>query len=125
MPDAFGAFPLIFGLIFVLVIGAILYAIVKGIRTWAWNNQQPVQSLPARLVSKRTDTSGGGTMMNDNDNMGSSRVTTWYYVTFEVDGGERKEFGVGGQEYGLLAEGDQGTLTFQGTRYKGFARAAG
>ena len=125
MPDAFGAFPLIFGLVFVLVIGGILYAIVKGIRTWAWNNGQPVQSLPARLVSKRTDTSGGGTMMNDNDNMGSSRVTTWYYVTFEVDGGERKEFGVGGQEYGLLAEGDHGTLTFQGTRYKGFTRAAG
>ena len=78
MPDAFGTFPLIFGLIFVLVIGGILYAIVRGIGTWAWNNQQPVQSVPARLVSKRTDTSGGGTMMNDNDSMGSSRVTTSY-----------------------------------------------
>ena len=26
-----------------------------------------------------------------------------------------------GREYGLLAGGDPGTLTFQGTRYKGFA----
>lgn len=123
MPDVFGGFPLIFGLVFVLVIGGILFAIVKGIGTWARNNEQPVQSLLARLVSKRTDTSGGG-MMNDTNNM-SSRVTTWYYVTFEMDGGERKEFGVGGQEYGLLAEGDRGMLTFQGTRYKDFARGAG
>ena len=126
MPDAFGAFPIIFGLVFVLVIGGILFAVVKGIGTWEWNNKQPVQSLPARLVSKRTDTSGGGSsLMNDNDDMMNSRVTTSYYVTFEVDGGERKEFGLSGREYGLLAEGDQGMLTFQGTRYKGFARASG
>jgi hypothetical protein len=29
-----------------------------------------------------------------------------------------------GREYCLLAEGDLGTLTFQGTRYKGFSRSA-
>ena len=27
-----------------------------------------------------------------------------------------------GTEYGLLAEGDRGKLTFQGTRYLGFER---
>ena len=27
-----------------------------------------------------------------------------------------------GDEYGLLVEGDQGLLTFQGTRYLGFER---
>ena len=37
---------------------------------------------------------------------------------------ERKEFGMSGREYGLLAEGDPGMLTFQGTRYKGFTRSA-
>ena len=32
------------------------------------------------------------------------------------------ELAVTGEEYGLLAEGDEGSLSFQGTRYKGFER---
>lgn len=32
------------------------------------------------------------------------------------------EFSVGGSDYGLLAEGDIGKLSFQGTRYLGFER---
>ena len=110
--------PVFIGLIFVLVIGAIIYAIVKGIGTWASNNAQPVLTQPAHIVSKRTDTSGMGSRMN-----GAGNVSTSYYVTFELAGGERKEFGISGREYGQLAEGDAGTLTFQGTRYKGFARS--
>ena len=43
-------------------------------------------------------------------------------MTFQVDSGDRMEFSVSGQEYGLLAEGDRGKLTFQGTRYLGFER---
>lgn len=120
MPDVLWGVPILFGgffvLVFVLVIGGILYAVIKGIGQWAWNNEQPVQSRPARLVAKRTSTSGGG---------GDTSVSTFYHATFEMDGGERQEFGLSGREYGLLAEGDRGTLTFQGTRYKGFARVLG
>ena len=32
------------------------------------------------------------------------------------------ELPVTGPEYGMLAEGDRGRLTFQGTRYLGFER---
>jgi hypothetical protein len=32
------------------------------------------------------------------------------------------ELQVDGSEYGMLVEGDQGRLTFQGTRYLGFER---
>ena len=32
------------------------------------------------------------------------------------------EFHVSGLEYGMLAEGDTGSLTFQGTRYLSFER---
>lgn len=32
------------------------------------------------------------------------------------------ELGVSGSEYGMLAEGDSGKLTFQGTRYLSFER---
>ena len=47
---------------------------------------------------------------------------TSYYITFQVESGDRMEFHVSGQEYGLLVEGDRGKVTFQGTRYLGFAR---
>ena len=47
---------------------------------------------------------------------------TYYYVTFEVDSGDRMELGVEDAEYGLLVEGDRGRLTFQGTRFLGFER---
>ena len=44
------------------------------------------------------------------------------YVTFQVESGDRMELAVSGREYGMLAEGDIGKLTFQGTRYLAFKR---
>ena len=44
------------------------------------------------------------------------------YATFQVESGDRMELSMTGTEYGLLAEGDRGKLTFQGTRYLGFER---
>ena len=52
----------------------------------------------------------------------SANSSTWYYVTFEVESGDRMEFSVDGREYAMLAEGDTGKLTFQGTRYLSFVR---
>ena len=49
-------------------------------------------------------------------------TSTSYYVTFEVESGDRMEFLMAGHEYGLLMEGDKGKLSFQGTRYLGFER---
>ena len=48
--------------------------------------------------------------------------STTYYVTFQVERGDRMEFHVSGLEYGMLAEGDTGRLIFQGTRYLSFER---
>lgn len=47
---------------------------------------------------------------------------TTYYVTFQVESGDRMELCLSGEEYGMLVEGDRGNLTFQGTRYVGFER---
>ena len=47
---------------------------------------------------------------------------TTYYVTFQVESGDRMELRLSGTEYGQLAEGDTGKLSFQGTRYLGFER---
>jgi hypothetical protein len=67
-------------------------------------------------VTKRSATQG-----SVSSNTGGS-VSTWYYATFELETGERIEFSMGGKEYGMLAEGDDGTLSYQGTRYRGFQR---
>ena len=53
---------------------------------------------------------------------GRHHYTHAYYVTFEVESGDRMEMKVSGSEYGLLAIGDSGRLSFQGTRYLGFER---
>ncbi len=45
-----------------------------------------------------------------------------YYVTFQVESGDRMELSIRGSGYGMLAEGDVGIFSFQGTRYLGFER---
>ena len=54
--------------------------------------------------------------------MHGSSASTSYYATFEVESGDRIELPLSGSEYGMLAEGDRGTLSFQGTRFLGFER---
>jgi len=49
-------------------------------------------------------------------------TSTSYYVTFQVESGDRMELHVAGEEYGMLIEGDSGKLSFQGTRFLGFER---
>ena len=43
-------------------------------------------------------------------------------LTFEFESGDRSELRVPENEFGILVVGDSGELTFQGTRYLGFAR---
>ena len=72
------------------------------------------------VVAKRTEVSH-----HHHSGAGNAHYTTsstWYYVTFQVESGDRLELPVSGREYGLLVEGDRGCLTFQGTRYLGFAQ---
>jgi hypothetical protein len=57
-----------------------------------------------------------------NDGILRDTTSTSYYATFEVESGDRMELSVDGRAYGLLAQGDIGSLTFQGTRYLGFQR---
>ena len=52
----------------------------------------------------------------------SSHTSTTYFITFEFESEDRLEFRVSDKEFGMLAEGDKGTLTFQGTRHIDFIR---
>ena len=115
----FNIFPIIFMIMFVVIIGMIIASVARGASQWNKNNNSPVLTVDAKVVSKRTDVSHH---MNNTDNNNHHSSSTWYYVTFEVESGDRIELSVTGQEYGMLVEGDTGRLTFQGTRYKGFQR---
>jgi hypothetical protein len=108
-----GIFFEIFVIIFTLVIGTFIFVAVKGISQWSNNNKSPVLTVPAEKVAKRTETTGGH---------GDSPASTWYYVTIQVQSGDRMELDVTRKEYGMLAEDDLGILTFQGTLYQGFER---
>lgn len=105
-------------LIFVVVIGMFLVIAIQGISQWNKNNHSPRLTVPASVVAKRTNVSRHhhGTGMHHTTN------STTYYVTFQVESGDRMELHVAGHEYGMLVEGDRGNLTFQGTRYLGFER---
>lgn len=111
--DMFSIISTIFPIFFIVIIGIILFTIIKGIKHWNYNNKQPRLNVDAVVVSKRTEVSGGG---ND------SHASTWYYITFQVESGDRMELAVSGSDYGQLVEGDFGDLVFQGTRYHSFTR---
>lgn len=109
----------IFPVIFIVVLGFILFTMVKGIQQWSYNNKQPVLTVEAKVVSKRTHVSRNA---HHHDNHVHHHSSSSYFATFEVQSGDRMELRVDGREYGQLAEGDVGALTFQGTRYHGFER---
>ena len=117
---------IIFQLVFVCVCAVILFLIVKNISTWNKNNHSPRLTVPAMVVTKRTQVTQQQ-HANAGDPTGahgfSTTTSTSYYVTFQVESGDRMEFEVDGSDYGLLVQGDIGKLSFQGTRYLGFERS--
>lgn len=122
MSEMFGVFNIMslisVGMFF--LVGAIfIFVFVKIISGWNKNNKSPRLSVEAKIVDKRAHTSHHH--HNQNGHMHTS-TSTYYYVTFEVQSGDRMELSVPGNEFGLLAVGDIGTLSFQGTRYLGFER---
>ncbi|CAM4261202.1 DUF2500 domain-containing protein [Saccharibacillus endophyticus] len=97
-------------LTFVFGIGS---AIIKSAKEKRNNEAAGILTVPARVFGKREEMRGGG----------ESRVRTVYHLAFELENGERKEFQVEGERYGVTAEGDSGMLTFMGTKFEKFERA--
>ena len=112
----FGMFDVMFTIVFLLVTGTFVMVIVKGIGEWSKNNHSPRLTVPATVVAKRTNISRGA---GDHHH---HHTSTTYYVTFQVESGDRMELRMAGHEFGMLIEGDRGNLSFQGTRYLGFER---
>ena len=98
-------FPILFGLVFCLVIGMFIYAIVTGVKEKRANDAAPVLTVEALVKTKRMD--------------------SYHTAPFEVESGDRLELQVSNYEYGQLAEGDRGKLTFQRKRFLKFERERG
>lgn len=114
----FGMFKTMFFIVFLAMIGVMIFMLVKGISQWNANNKSPVLSVEAKVVSKRMDVTHNSHI----DGMHNSSHTS-YFVTFEVESKDRLELKVKDNVYGMLVEGDSGKLTFQGTRYHSFDRS--
>ena len=111
-------FDFIFPILFMFVFGFIIFTMFNNIKQWNKNNNSPRLTVYATVIAKRNDVHHHH---HGTNNMHSTTSTS-YYVTFQVDSGDRMELHMTGTEYGMLAEGDTGYLSFQGTRFLGFDR---
>ena len=84
----FDFFAIMSVLIPIIIFGVFAFIIIKGISEWSSNNQSPLLTVPAEVVTKRSRTSGGA---------GDSSARTSYYVTFEVESGDRIELRMNGR----------------------------
>lgn len=109
----FGAFGLIFILMFIVVslfiIGVFIYIVTTHAKKANYNKNSPELCIWATVVSKREQVRGENTY-------------TFYFATFEFKNGDRIELELKGQESGMLVEGDQGQLTYKGLKFIDFER---
>lgn len=112
----------LFPIMFIVILGFIVFVVVRGIAQWSHNNAQPKIPAEARITAKRMSVSHHHHNTGDASGAMHMSTSTTYYVTFEFAGGDRMELRVPDREYGLMAEGDHGVVTFQGTRFIGFER---
>ncbi len=112
-------FFLLFFAFFATALVVILVTVVRSVGERRQNNRAPVLDVEAAVVAKRQDFSA---YLHDTGGAMHHTTGTCYYVTFQFHSNDRLELSVSGEQYGLLSEGDLGTLTFQGTRFLGFQR---
>ena len=105
----YGAFPIMFCVVFVLVVFIIGGTIVQNLKQRHKDDNSPRVSSEATVVAKRTHVRG-------------DHAHTTYFATFQFESGDRMELMIPYNQFGYLVEGDRGKLTFQGTRFLSFER---
>ncbi len=114
----FDMFSMVFSLFFLLVLGIFVFVFIQMFSQWNKNNHSPRLTVDATIVAKRNHIS----RHHHGTDMHMHHTTSTYYVTFQVDSGDRMELLVPGNQFGLLIEGDHGKLSFQGIRFLSFER---
>jgi hypothetical protein len=102
-------FMVVWAIVFFGILAIFITMLVKGIKREADNKKQPVETADVRVITKRILVTG-------------EHSHTTYFVTFENASSARQEFQVDGELYGLLVEGDNGKLTYQGYKVMDFNR---
>ena len=117
MPLFFNIFLILFFIVFAFVFAVIVGTFVRGFRRERINDRSPRLTVQAKIVAKRTQVRGNASSVHT-----AGSAYTHYFTTFEFDSGDRLELAVPADAYGYLVEGDEGNLTFQGTRFLSFDR---
>lgn len=102
--------------IFFLIIGVLVYTVGKNLIQWNRNNNSEIITARAKVIDKRSEIRVGG------GHNSSVHTSSRYYISFEFDNRERIELPVKGNVSGVIMIGDEGELTYQGTRFKEFNR---
>ena len=102
--EGFSIFGVLFRLFCVLGVGVMVARII---------GQSPQLTVYATVASKRTSI----IYLSETDH---HHISKRYFVSFETANGDQMEFRVAGPEYRMMAEGDEGLLSFQGTQYLEF-----
>ena len=109
----FSIMQVIFPLFFFGFFIAFIVILLRSLKQWNRNNHSPRLTVEATVVGRRDHRSGGSHHHS---------AHTTYYITFQVESGDRMELNIPANEYGYIVEGDRGKLTFQGTRFLKFER---
>lgn len=112
--DSAGAFGILVLVMMAIIAVVFVLLVVRGVvfpgLKYVTGHDEQVQG---RLLARRSNVWGG---------TGESSARTTYYVTFELANGERREFRVRDRDFGLMVEGDEGTVTFRGDILQRFER---
>ena len=103
--EFFGA--LLVGLALSIILIAVLVIVIKR-KQQAGYKDKPVNTAYAKVLAKRN--------VVPNNHMGG------FFVLFEFDDGVRREFSIDYNRASVIAENDEGNLTYQGTKFINFER---
>lgn len=112
-----------FAVSFVLAFGVFVVVFVKSLTNRRKDARALRLTVMVEVVAKRKEiahTQHGNMEASEDDSDESFLPSTWYYVTFEAESGERAELQVTGEDYDAISKGDCGILTFQGERFLSF-----
>lgn len=130
MGIAFAVFVMIFILVVIVTIASIIYKGASFRRERTALAAAPEVEARARVVDKRVESIGRGTTdvaLLASPNLvqvstGDDMLYQLHRITFEQAGGARFELSVPASQYGLIVEGDTGTVTMKGTELLAFQR---
>ncbi|EAM1086780.1 DUF2500 domain-containing protein [Salmonella enterica] len=111
--------PIFFIIIIALIVVAASFRFVQQRREKAANEAAPLQQKQVVVSNKREKP------VNDRrsrqQEVSPAGTSMRYEVSFKpLNGGLEKTFGLQAQQYHALTVGDQGTLSYKGTRFVGF-----